>query len=302
MKKITSLLLTSLIFLGLNVSPIKNDAIKINDELKVEKAFPAHRLSSKDYYERIDELLEHHEKRISECLNIIKENPEWREFLQGKDLSRAFPQNMIAGLGLLQKDDLSPDNKARVGSRLAVIYLFENKPQEALDVLEATNAPALLPATNNPRKIIAARAYSALDKPDEALALLEDDYSKNGLLHRFEIYWKAQDWDNASNTIKYLIEEPKPGQKLSSEQMNYILDWATTLKQAGKETVLVRLRNKFLPYFKDTPFYSAFNVLTNHLEKEKIDINAINSAITDIQNFSNFSKFYTDSLKESDLE
>ena len=205
-------------------------------------------------------------------------------------------------LGLLQKDDLSPDNKARIGSRLAVIYLFENKPQEALDVLEITDAPDLLPATNNPRKIIAARAYSALGKPDEALALLEDDYSKNGLLHRFEIYWKAQDWDNASNTIKYLIEEPKPGQKLSSEQMNYILDWATTLKQAGKETVLVRLRNKFLPYFKDTPFYSAFNVLTNHLEKEKVDINAINSAITDIQNFSNFSKFYTESLKESDLE
>lgn len=205
-------------------------------------------------------------------------------------------------LSLLQKDDLSPDNKARVGSRLAVIYLFENKPQEALDILEVTDAPALTSATVNPRKMIAARAYSALNRPEEALRLLADDYSPNALLHRFEIYWKAKDWDNASDTIKYLIEEPKPGQKLSSEQMNYILDWATTLKQAGKETVLVRLRNKFAPYFKDTPFYSAFNVLTSHLEKEKIDIKAINSAITDIQNFSNFSKFYTESLKESDLE
>ena len=205
-------------------------------------------------------------------------------------------------LSLLQKDNLSPDNKARVGSRLAVIYLFENKPQEALDVLEITSAPNLASATVNPRRIIAARAYSALNRPDEALALLKNDYSPNALLHRFEIYWRAQDWDNASNTIKYLIEEPIPGEPLSNEQINYILDWATSLKQAGKETVLVRLRNKFLPYFKDTPFYSAFNVLTNHLEKEKIDINAINSAITDIQNFSNFSKFYTESLKESNLE
>ena len=205
-------------------------------------------------------------------------------------------------LSLLQKDNLTADNKARVGSRLAIIYLFENKPQEALDVLEITSSPELTPATANPRRIIAARAYSALDKPEEALKLLANDYSPNALLHRFEIYWNAKDWENASNTIKYLIEDPQPGQALSSEQMNYILDWATALKQAGKDTDLVRLRNKFLPYFQDTPFYSAFNVLTNHLEKEKVDINAINSAITDIQNFSNFSKFYTESLKESDLE
>ena len=75
------------------------ESLKKVRELKVEKAFPAHRLSSKDYYERIDELLEHHEKRISECLNIIKENPESSAYLiaskmkwsmRGKDW-REFP-------------------------------------------------------------------------------------------------------------------------------------------------------------------------------------------------------------------
>lgn len=205
-------------------------------------------------------------------------------------------------LSLLQKDDLTPDNKARVGARLAVIYLFENKPQEALDMIEITTAPNLTSETSNPRRIIAARALSALNRPDEALALLEDDFSPTAIRHKFEIYWNAGDWDNASNTIKYLIEEPTPGQKLSPLQVGYILDWATTLKQAGKETVLVRLRNKFMPYFENTPYHSAFNVLTNHLEKEKIDIKAINSIITDVQNFNNFSKFYTESLKESNLE
>ena len=205
-------------------------------------------------------------------------------------------------LDLLQRDDLSPDNKARVGARLAVIYLFENKPQEALDIIEITDNSNLTSETVNPRRIIAARALSALKRPTEALALLEDDFSPNAILHKFEIYWNVSDWDNASNTIKYLIKEPVAGQKLSTEQINYILDWATTLKQAGKETVLVRLRNKFMPFFKDTPYHSAFNVLTNHLEKEKIDIKAINSIINDVQNFNDFSKFYTESLKESNLE
>ncbi len=213
-----------------------------------------------------------------------------------------LPRAQMLLLSLLQKQDLTPDNRARVGSRLAIIYLFENKPQDALDMLKITDSPNLTSATINPRRIIAARAFSALNRPDEALKLLNNDMSPNALLHRFEIYWNAGDWDNASNTIKYLIKEPVPGQKISRDQINYILDWATTLKQAGKETVLVRLRNKFAPYFKDTPFESAFNVLTSHLEKEEVDLKNINGVINDIQNFNNFSKFYTESLKENDLE
>ena len=35
---------------------------------------------------------------------MVRQNLELIQLLQGKDLSRAFPQNMIAGLGLLQKD------------------------------------------------------------------------------------------------------------------------------------------------------------------------------------------------------
>lgn len=203
---------------------------------------------------------------------------------------------------LLQKDDLTPNNYARIGSRLAVIYLFEKKPQEALDILEATDSPFLTPETINPRRIIASRALSALNRPEEALELLEDDNSPNSIMHKFEIYWNAGDWDNASNTIKQMIEEPTPGKPLSVEQINYILDWATTLKQAGKETVLVRLRNKFAPYFKNTPYQSAFNVLTNHLEKEKISIKDIKTIINDTKNFNDFAKFYTKTLEEHSEE
>ena len=202
-------------------------------------------------------------------------------------------------LSLLNKTNLTDDARARVGSRLGVIYLFENKPQEALLVLDATDSPNLVSETTNPRRIIRARALSQLGKTKQALDLLEDDTSPNALLHKFEIYWRAEEWNKASNTIKYLIQEPTPGKKLSDEQIGYVLDWATALKQAGKETVLIRLRNKFLPYFKGTVHESAFNVLTNHLEKEKVDIRAIHNIIDDVHNFNDYAKFYTESLKES---
>lgn len=199
---------------------------------------------------------------------------------------------------LMMQEDLSVDDMGRVGARLAIIYLFEGLSEQALDTLNSTEGKGMSADIAGPRRLIKAKALSSLGKTDEALKLLANDYSRNALLYRFEIYWKAQDWDNASNTIRYLIEEPQKGKALSAQQINYILDWATTLKKSGKETVLVRLRNKFAPYFKGTSQESVFNVLTSRLEKEEVNINQIRSVINEIQDFNAFAKFYTKALEE----
>ena len=200
---------------------------------------------------------------------------------------------------MMLDENITTETRARVGSRLAVIALFDNNPAEALSYLKRTEAPDLLPETTNPRRILYSRIQKSLGNYEQALALLENDNSKNAILYKFEIYWDAQDWDKASNTIKQLIKEPVAGEKLSTEQINYLLDWALALKQAGKATVLVRLRNKFAPFFKNTPYNSSFNMLTNNLEKEKINIKSIRSIINDIKNFNDFAKFYTQQLEES---
>lgn len=201
-------------------------------------------------------------------------------------------------LNLMMQDDLSNDDLARIGARLAVIYLFEKNPEEALDILDASFSENISPDIKAPRRFIRAKALAAMQKINEALDIIKDDYSPNALRYKFEIYWNNQDWDNASNTVKYLIKEPVKGEPLSQEQIRYILDWATTLKKAGKDTVLVRLRNKFAPYFEGTAYASTFNVLTSVLEKDEVDINSIRSAINDIQNFNDFAKFYINSLEE----
>jgi len=206
-------------------------------------------------------------------------------------------QNILSSL--LQEPNLTDEERARIGSRIAVIYLFENSPTHAIEVLNRTSAPNLSDATTNPRRVIMARAYTSLGQTNKALELLENDYSKTALLHKFEIYWSGRQWDKASDTIKYLVEEPQKGQKLSQEQINFILDWATTLKQAGKDTVLVRLRNKFLPYFSNTKYYSIFNILTKQLEQDKVDIKEINNIVNDVQAFTNYAKIYGESLQHS---
>ena len=213
-------------------------------------------------------------------------------------LPRAY--NLL--LSLLQESNLTNEDRARIGSRIAIIHLFEKRPHQALDVLEKTDSPTLSLETTNPRKVIQARAYTMLNQTDKALKLLNDDYSKTALLHKFEIYWNGHQWDKAADTVKHLIEEPQTGKPLSQEQINFILDWATTLKQSGKETVLLRLRNKFLPFFTNTKYYSAFNILTKQLKKDKVDINEINTIVNDVKTFTNYAKIYGESLQTQPLE
>ena len=192
--------------------------------------------------------------------------------------------------------NLSDEQKAQVGVRLALIYLFENDSIAALDILNSTDAPHLPKNHQQYRKIIKAKALAYLNKTDEALALLDDDYSKNALLLKTDIYWKSAQWSKAADTIKFLIEKPQNGKALSSEQMSYILDWITALKKANRNTVIYRIRNTFLPFFKGTAFESTFNVLTTNLETNRVDMNSIDKAVSDIAAYSNFSKIYDESL------
>ena len=196
---------------------------------------------------------------------------------------------------------LTEEERSKTGTRLALINLFEENPAEALEILNATEYPDIPTSLQTHRKIIRAKTLAELGHIDEAIALLDDDYSKNALLMKSEFYWKNQEWAKASDTIRYLIDQPQEGEKLSDEQIYYILDWATALNMAGKTPVLLRLRNKFMPYFKDTKHYSTFSILTSNLEYDKIDLKAINQVINDTSAFSNFTKIYNESLKNNSL-
>ena len=198
--------------------------------------------------------------------------------------------------------NLSPLTKAQIGARLALIYLFEADNIGALEVLDNTASEGLPANLRQYRKIIRAKGLMSLNKNKEALALLEDDYSKNAILLKTDIYWQDKQWDQAAENIKYLIEKPKPGQELSQEQIKYILDWITALKKAEKDTTIFRIRNTFMPYFEKTPYASSFKVLTSNLETDRVDMNAIDQAVENISAYSDFSKIYDASLLKENYQ
>lgn len=199
------------------------------------------------------------------------------------------------------RKQLSHTEISAMGSRMALVNLFKNEETEALRNLQETQFEDIPQTLALQRRIIEAQALVRQGNTAKALELLGDDTSRNAILLKTEIYWDSAQWNEASDSIRSLIEKPKPGELLSDEQMRYILDWLTALKQAGKETVIVRIRNTFMPYFEKTPYFSIFSLLTGVLEKDKINIKDIDRTIKDVQSFSDFAKQYTKSLIDTNL-
>jgi hypothetical protein len=201
----------------------------------------------------------------------------------------------------LRNPNLSDDERARAGARLALVGLFQNEYKEAFDALNDSEAPGMSETTRMQRRIIMAKALAGLGQEDRALQLLEGDTSRNALLIKSKIFWDAERWSEAADNIRFLVEPPVDGEPLSMEQIGFVLDWITALKQAGKETVIVRIRNRFYPFFKETKFAPAFNVLTNLLEDDEINISDVHRTIRQVQSFSNFTKSYLDALRNRSL-
>lgn len=89
---------------------------------------------------------------------------------------------------------MTPVDRAKIGTRLALIYLFNHKDGEALLMLDDTENGAIPQTLALQRKIIRAKALTNLNREEEALALLKDDYSKNAILLKSEIFWNAGLW------------------------------------------------------------------------------------------------------------
>ena len=196
----------------------------------------------------------------------------------------------------LKYNTLSDVQRAQSGARLALTYLFRDGNTEAIQILNETDSDDLPEAIKSSRLIIHAKALSNMGEDSKALALLGDDNSRSAILLKSEIHWNAENWGQAADELGLLVDKPESDKTLTKEQINFVLDWITALRKSGRDTVIVRIKNTFTPLFKDTPYFSTFNVLTNRLETDSINMGEISQVVRDAKAFSNFSRLYIDSL------
>src|SRR6201999_2100615 len=84
--------------------------------------------------------------------------------------------------------------KAQVATDLAVIYLMDRKPEQAIEAINSSRTTVLPAALTAERRLVEARAWMGVGKYDTALEIVDKDASKDAQDLRAEINWKQKNW------------------------------------------------------------------------------------------------------------
>ena len=136
--------------------------------------------------------------------------------------------------------------KAQVATDLALIYLMDRKPEQALGAINGSRTTVLPAALNSERRIITARALMALGRLDAAAEIIEPDASPDAQDVRAEIAWKARSWALAGSLFeRSLGERWKALLPLRPDEESKILRAGVAYSLAGDDASLARLREHF---------------------------------------------------------
>jgi tetratricopeptide (TPR) repeat protein len=136
--------------------------------------------------------------------------------------------------------------KAQVSTDLALIYLMDKKPEQAIQAINASRTTILPSALNAQRRLIEARAWAGVGHYDNALEILEKDKSQDAEDLRAEITWKEKDWAKAGPLYeKSLGARFKAQGPLSAEEEGKLLRAGVAMSLAGDDAGLARLRDEY---------------------------------------------------------
>ena len=194
-------------------------------------------------------------------------------------------------------------NKERglVATRLALVRLLNKEPEKTLKALGISDDKSFPDKLRQQRLHIRVKALADLKKTDEAIALLADDDSEAAKQLRAEIFWQAQQWDQAADALKMLIKKPQPKVPLTPQEAQRVLDWAAALRLAGRPKVVMRLRENFMPYMKDTDLAQAFDFITKTPQQGLMDYRQVAQEVESAESFHTFAKEYTNIIKSQGL-
>ena len=188
--------------------------------------------------------------------------------------------------------------RSQVATRLAMIYLMDQKPQNALDILRNTQVAGLPDDVNHERLLLEARAFAALKQWNNALDLIAVDEAPDTARLRADIYWESGNWAIAGQKAEELLgarwSDAAPLNPLEREEL---LRAAVAYSLANDETSLDRLRDHFGAKMKASPDAAAFAVLAQSIDAHGV---AFRDAAADIASVDTLQAFMKDFKKHLD--
>lgn len=168
----------------------------------------------------------------------------------------------------IAQDLKDPLKIAETGTRLATVYLRDNKAKEALSAIQRSGRANMPPDLVRQRELLRARALSDLDMAEEAIKVLAAIPGDDARQLIADIYWRRHEWAKAADMLKTVLPSPAALEIAGHEgKSNLVLNTAVAYKMAGDGNALAQLRSRYLEAMKSTGDGAAFAVVTRPAEE-----------------------------------
>ncbi|WP_417454235.1 tetratricopeptide repeat protein [Kiloniella sp.] len=195
---------------------------------------------------------------------------------------------------------LEGEEKARVGSRLALIRLLEKSAEESLVALDKTEGDKISDDLAQQRLHLRARALAELSKEEEALNLLAEDQSLDALRLKADILWKQRKWEEAGKILGKLIPASPPADRiLNDKESQAVINLAIAQTLSEDNEGLKLLRDSYSSIMSKGPHSDTFKLLTNSLNSGSVT--SIAEELKQISQVQAFMDQYRSKLKSTPL-
>jgi hypothetical protein len=169
--------------------------------------------------------------------------------------------------------------RAQVAARLAVIYLLNRKPDQAVQVLRATRSGELNNDLRTQRLLLEARALSETGRHDVALEVVANVEGPEIDRVRADVLWRARRWREAAEQIeKRYGDRWRDFAPLSETERPDILRAAIGFALAEDQIGLNRFKEKYGAKMGEGPDARAFAIATAPLARSGSEFRAVAKA------------------------
>lgn len=158
-------------------------------------------------------------------------------------------------------------DKARAGSRLAMIRLLDRSPGKAIEAIEISSVPKLPSDLERERRHLRVRALTQLGRYESALSELGKDDDPEALRLRADILWANRDWPAAAVALGRLVPSaPIKDKPFSEVESRTVVDLAVALTLAGERDKLRTLGKAYGEVMQSQPTGQTFALLIGDLQ------------------------------------
>ncbi|MDF2899994.1 MAG: hypothetical protein K0Q62_53 [Phenylobacterium sp.] len=195
--------------------------------------------------------------------------------------------DQAAGLLKYQSENrLDGVPRAQVATDLAVIYLMDRKPEQALQAINGSRTTVLPTALNTERRLVEGRALMGLGRLDHALEVIERDTSREGQELRAEVFWKQKNWDASANLFeKSLGDRWKAAGPLSADEEGKLLRTGVAYSLSGNDAALARLQQRYSGFYAQARNPEALRVALSGVETGQLSVGDFGRVTADNEAF-----------------